>query len=293
MAVNGPRGTPPVKQLFEPTWLDGPMGHHYRRLRPGVEQMPWDSLDPSALPPPLVERARLSWTEAAYNEYCTAAAFAELMALLLAVNAPINLVALCGDFMADEMLHVELTSRLATTLGGGARYRVDLERLTPPFAPGLTTLQKCNEAVVRLCCVGESFSLPMLAGCLRSSTHPLVQAVLTRIVKDEALHGRLGFEYLEWVDDRLDAAERARLAEVAVATLDTLAPLWQRLRSEVRGELTSEGFAVADVRQLGWMLSHEYRAAAHAAVRADVVAPLAEFGIRIPEAAVARLAPTG
>ncbi len=267
------------------------MAHHYRRLRPGVEEMPWGSLDPAGLPPKLVERARLSWTEAAYNEYCTAAAFAELMALLLAVNAPINLVALCGDFMADEMLHVELTSRLATLLGGGATYRVDFERLTPPSDPTLSTLARCNEAVVRLCCVGESFSLPMLAGCLRSSTHPLVQAVLSRIVKDEALHGRLGFEYLEWVDPLLDDAERDRLAGVAVDTLETLAPLWQRLRSEVQDGFTSEGYAIADVRRLGWMLSHEYRAAAHAAVREDVVAPLAEFGIHIPDAAVERLAP--
>jgi len=280
-----------VKQLFEPTWLDGPMAHHYRRLRPGVDEMPWDSLDPATLPPALVERARLSWTEAAFNEYCTAAAFAELMALLLEVNAPINIVALCGDFMADEMLHVELTSRLATLLGGGARYHIDYQRLTQPLDRSQPPLARCNEAIVRLCCVGESFSLPMLAGCLRSSTHPLVRAVLTRIVKDEALHGRLGFEYLEWVDDRLDDAERERLASVAVDTLETLAPLWQRLRSEVDGEYTSEGFAIADVRQLGWMLSHEYRAAAHAAVRDDVVAPLAEFGIIIPDAAVERLAP--
>lgn len=280
-----------MPDLFEPTWLDGPMAHHYRRLRPGVEEMPWDSLDPTPLPPRLVERARLSWTEAAFNEYCTAAAFAELMKALLAVNAPINLVALCGDFMADEMLHVELTSRLAMALGGGARYQIDFERLAPRLDPDLTPLQRANTLIVQLCCVGESFSLPMLAGCLRSSTHPLVRAVLTRIVKDEALHGRLGFEYLEWVDAHLDDAERARLARAAVTTLDTLAPLWQRLGSKVQGGRTSEGFEVADIRQLGWMLSDDYRAAAHQAVRDEVAAPLAEFGVIIPPDELDRLAP--
>lgn len=278
-----------MPEVFDPTWLDGPMAHHYRRLRPGVEAMPWDTLDVSGMPARLVERARLSWTEAAFNEYCTAAAFADLLAALLAVNAPINLVALCGDFMADEMLHVELCSRLATEMGGGAAYQVDYTRLTRRDVVEGPPLARANELIVRLCCVGESFSLPMLAGCLRSSTHPLVRAVLTRIVKDEALHGRLGFEYLEWVEPMLDDAERARLAKAAVAELETLAPLWQRLRSEVQDGRTSEGFEVADVRQMGWMLSHEYREAAQAAVVEDVVEPLASFGIVIPEADVVRL----
>ena len=267
---------------FEPEWFGGHAEHYFRRIRPGIEEMPWGTLDPSNYPPELVKRAQLSWTEAAYNEYCTAVAFSELLQALLEVNAPVDLVAMCGDFMADEMLHVELTCRLAMELGGGADYRVDFEGLRTKLDPNLTALQRANEMIIRLCCVGEAFSLPMLAGCLKSAAHPLTQAVLEQIVRDEALHGKLGFMYLEWVEDRLDAAECDRLALAAVDTIRGLSPLWRRLRSQVHGDHTSEGYLIGDIRQLGWMLSHEYRAAACQAVRDEVCGPLAEFGIHLP-----------
>src|SRR5690606_13022518 len=132
--------------------------------------------------PELVDRARVSWTEAAYNEYCTAAAFSELLGALLAAKAPVDLVGMASDFVADEILHVELTSRVAMELGGGAPYEIDFEDLHRRPAAELTPLQRANELVVHVCCVGEAFSLPMLASAFGSATHPLTRAVLERIV---------------------------------------------------------------------------------------------------------------
>ena len=271
-----------MKRPFVPEWFGGQAEHCFRRLRPGVEDMPWGTLDGTGCPPNLVARAQLSWTEAAFNEYCTAVAFTDLLKALLEINAPVDLIGMCGDFMADEMLHVELTCRLAMELGGGADYRLDYENLSIPLTPGLTALQRANELVVRLCCVGEAFSLPMLAGCMKSATHPLVEAVLEQIVRDEAQHGRLGYLYLEWVDEQLDDAERQRLGRAALDTVAKLSPLWRRLRSQVSGDKTSEGFEISDIRMMGWMLSHEYRAAACQGIRQEVQAPLAEFGIHLP-----------
>ena len=116
-----------MKQPFALGWLGGSAERYFRRIRPGVEQLPWGSLEPGRYPPLLVDRARVSWTEAAYNEYCTAVAFADLVRALLECNAPIDLVGMAGDFLADEMSHVELTSRIAMELGGGAPYEVDFE----------------------------------------------------------------------------------------------------------------------------------------------------------------------
>ena len=116
---------------------------------------------------------------------------------------------------------------------------------------------------------------------MKSAAHPLTRAVLEQIVRDEAQHGRLGFLYLEWVEDHLDDAERLRLADVALDTIRTLAPLWQRLRIGADDVRTEEGYLISDVRQMGWMVAGEYQALARRAIREEVVEPLAAFGIEV------------
>ncbi len=194
--------------------------------------------------------ARASWTEAAYNEYGTAVAFSEMLGALLAAKPPIDLIGMASDFMADEVLHVELTSRIAMELGGGAPYEIDFDGLGIHPSLELSPLQRANQLVVHVCCVGEAFSLPMLASAYISALHPLTKQVLQRIVHDEAPHGRFGFLYLDWATEQLDVEERARLGHVAVDTISQFAPLWQRLTSRVHDGITTEGFQLEHVREL-------------------------------------------
>jgi hypothetical protein len=273
---------------FDLEWFGGIAEHHFRKVRPGVDALPWGTLDRDRYPLELIERARISWTEAAYNEYCTASAMGEMLVALLAAKAPIDLVGMASDFVADELLHVELTSRIAMELGGGAPYRIDFDDLTLAPSRELSPLQRANQLVVKVCCVGEAFSLPMLASAYQSAMHPLTKQVLERIVHDEAPHGRFGFLYLDWAADQLDAAERVRLADVAITTIGELAPLWQRLVSRVEDGVTTEGYRIEHVRELGWTESSLYRTRARAAIRDEVVAPLARYGIELPPE---RLAP--
>jgi hypothetical protein len=278
-----------VKEPFDLEWLGGVAEHHFRKARPFVDEMPWGTLDPSRYPAELVDKSRISWTEAAFNEYCTARAFADLLGAMLEAKAPIDLIGMASDFIADEILHVELTSRIAMELGGGAPYVIDFENLHRRPDPALTPLQRANELIVHLCCVAEAFSLPMLASAFGSATHPLTKKVLERIVIDEAPHGRLGFLYLEWLDDRLDAAEKTRLADVTVDTIASLAPLWQRLQSRVVDGVTTEGYRLEHIRELGWTESSLYKERARKAVNEDVLLPLAKFGIHPDEARIATL----
>lgn len=280
-----------MKQPFDLEWFGGAPERYFRKLRPGVEELPWGTLRPADYPPLLVERARISWTEAAFNEYCTAAAFSDLLGALLAVRAPIDLIGMASDFVTDELLHVELTARLAMELGGGAPYQVDFEALTRRLAPApgaASAQQRANELVMRVCCVGEAFSVPMLSGCMQSAAHPLTRGVLEMIVRDEAPHGRFGWLYLDWCAESpgFDDAERARLAGVALGELEIFQRYWKRLRSTVKDGRTSEGFLLSHVNQLGWMDSESYAAAARQAVREGIVTPLARHGIELPPAAV-------
>lgn len=278
-----------MREPFDLEWMGGVSEKYFRRIRPNVDELPWGTLDAKRYPIELVDRARVSWTEAAYNEYCTAVAFSELLGALLAAKAPIDLIGMASDFMADEVLHVELTSRIAMELGGGAPYEIDFDGLGVHPSPELSPLQRANQLVVHVCCVGEAFSLPMLASAYNSALHPLTKQVLQRIVHDEAPHGRFGFLYLDWASEQLDAEERARLGEVAVDTIAQFAPLWQRLTSRVHDGITTEGFQLEHVRELGWTESSLYATRARRAVEQEVVAPLAKYGIELPAERLAAL----
>jgi hypothetical protein len=266
-----------MKRAFELEWLGGAAERRFRKRRPGVDDLPWNALDPRDHPPHLVERARAAWTESTFNEYCTAATFAEVLSAMLAAGAPIDLVGMAGDFVADEMAHVELNARMAMTLGGAAPAIVDFDRLVARPSASLSPLARANELVVRTCCVGESLSVPLLTGTMRAANHPLTRAVLERIVRDEAPHARLGWLWLEWANDRIDDDERARLADVALDALRGFAPLWTR--SNDAPALDDD--TLAHVHALGWMEANAYADAARRAVREDIVAPLARFGIAI------------
>ncbi len=272
-----------MRRPFDLEWQGGPAEAHFRRRRPGIDDLPWGTLRPADYPPELVDRARVSWTEGAYNEYCSAAAFAALLGAMIEAAAPIDLIGMAGEFVADEMLHTELNARMAMQLGGGAPYLIDFARLAPRPARG-SSLRRAAELAVRISCVAEAFSVPMLVGTMRAAAHPLTHAVLERIARDESPHARLGWLFLDWAGPRLDDADRAHLAAVALAGLKDQSPYWKLAGSRSAGGMTSEGFLVRHVHELGWMEAQAYAAEARRAVREEILAPLAQHGI-VPDAA--------
>jgi hypothetical protein len=106
-------------------------------------------------------------------------------------------------------------------------------------------------AVLRTCCIGESLAVPLLAATRNVASHPLVAAVLARVVEDEGPHAQLGWSFFEWAE--LNDADRGVLGAVARAELTAVRHPWQGARSVARAGVTSEGFALADVHALGWL----------------------------------------
>jgi len=209
-----------VIRQFELDWMGGAAETRLRRRRPGIDDLPWGTLAALNLDDPT---ARMAWTDGAFSEYASAAAFSALTTALLEAGAPIDLVAMTADFAVDELVHVELNGRMAAELGGAAPYRVDLERVSPHRDDDLPAIERAAELAVTVSCIGEALSVPALAGSLRAATHPLTRAVLRRIVRDEKPHAGLGWMILDWAGARVD---RARLARVARARLEAYAPMW-------------------------------------------------------------------
>jgi len=255
---------------FELSVIGGPWGKRLARRRKWIEELPWGE----ALPRDAIA-ARMVWTQTAFSEYASAAAFAEIAAALLRAAAPIDLVAAAGDFVVDEILHTEVAARIATALGGAVEMAVEFDKLVRPPAAG-PSLLRAAELVVRTSCVGESLTVPMLKLSRGLAGSKLVEAALRKIVADESGHAQFGWWFIDWADSQLTDADRAHLSTVAGETLRAFAPLLGR-------ECSASG--------LGVVSCDHYDRAFASAVREQVARPLAERGIVIPSEVMSSIAP--
>jgi hypothetical protein len=266
-----------MKVPFELEWMGGAAEHRFRKARPGIDDLPWGTIDPGRYATAAVDRARASWTEVAINEYRAVASFSEVLRALVDVKAPLDLLGMTSDFLADECSHVELASRLAMELGGAAPREVDFDRFTArPRA--LTPMQRANELVLRVGCIAEAFSGGTATVSHASTSHPLPRAVYETILRDEAHHRRLGGLYFEWALSRIDEDELHRLGRVLLGALRGLAPFWK-----ARAARTEEppAWPEEDLKALGWLVPARFAPIAVDVVVRDILDPLETIGIAI------------
>ena len=170
--------------------------------------------------------------------------------------------------MVDELVHVEVSARIAGTLGGGVPLEVDLSKLVRPALaedPGL----RAAELIVRTSCVGEAMTVPLLRLSRELSDSVLISSALKRIMADEVSHALLGGWFLDWADSWLDDEARAHLGRVAGEALRAFAPL-------LGGGCRESG--------LGAVACDRYDPVFADAARNKVARPLAHYGIEVPEA---------
>jgi hypothetical protein len=273
-----------MTEPFVLEWLGGPAEHHYRKARPTAD-LDWQSLDASVYPPALVAEARNVWMGIVVSEYAAIACFAEVVAELTAARVPLDLIGMASDFLADEVHHVELASRVVMQLGGAPPRSVDTTRLAPRAASNVTPFERANELVLRVGCVSEVFAGGTAAPIMHETGHPLIRAVYERILRDEARHKRFGALYFEWAANFLNPAECERLAGAAVSALELYAPFWRAARTTG----APRRYGPWEARELGWLEGERYPALAERVVREDIVAPLAELGISVPPQKLAAL----
>jgi hypothetical protein len=266
-----------MKVPFELEWMGGAAAHHFRKARPGADDHPWGTVDVTKYAPEAVEEARASWTEVAINELRAVASFSEVLRALVDVKAPLDLLGMTSDFLADEVAHVELASRMAMELGGGAPRMVDFDRFTSK-PRGRTAWQRANDIVLRMSCVAEAFSGGTATASYEATSHPLPRGVYASILRDEAHHRRLGALYFEWALSRIDETELQRLGRVLLEGLRALSPFWKS--RSARSE-TPPPWPEADLRALGWLTRPKFASIAREVVVRDILDPLETIGIAI------------
>lgn len=275
-----------MTELFALEWMGGVAEHHYRKARPGVDDFRWDTLDPARYSPQLLAAAREVWTNLTLSEYAAIAAFAEVVSALTLARAPLDLIGMTSDFLADEVRHVELVSRMVMQLGGAAPRVFEPARLAPRVSPRLTPLQRANELALRVGCIAEAFASGTVLPVVRGQTHPLVHDVYVSVLRDEARHARFGSLYFEWAQGHLDDAERTRLGAVALSSLGDYAPLWRKLN--VSSHQLQDGLP-ALANELGWLEPPSYVRVATSVVLRDILPSLRRIGLHLPEAELAAL----
>jgi hypothetical protein len=263
-------------ELFEIELYGDNVERRYRRMRPEVEAMPWGTFDTSALPERSVTLARKHWTGAAFQEHRTALACAATLRALIECRAPLDLIAMASRFPLDELVHVELCSRMAMELGGGTEIQHDPDQLIVDADTKLAPLVRAADMIARFFCVGEALSIPLLRATWHAARHPLPRAVLGRIVKDEAAHGVFGFLFLDWALESMTDSDRRHVAAAADRGILAVRSQW-RLLEKRRGVEYDEGMGDA----LGWMHSDAYLAVAARALETQVRKPLLDRGIPI------------
>jgi hypothetical protein len=270
---------------FELEWLGGATERLLRKRRPTPRDVPWGSYDLRRYPPELLARAQVAWTQGALSEYSTAVALARLSQALLEAKAPIDLVANVADFIVDEMVHVELNARMAMELGGAAPVVADLDHLGAESAAE-DPRERAAELALRIACVGEAFSLPMLAAMARASRHALPRAILTRIAREEAPHAKAGGIVVAWALEGLDAEAHRRLAAAALDEIGLMTTYWAGLSPADPGTgRTRTGHEVDLVLELGWLEAGRYRDLARRAAVLRVIDPIAALGVPLDRAA--------
>ena len=267
-----------MKALFEIEWQGDAAEKHFRKIRPFVTELPWGTIDKSRHAPEALEQARIVWSSIALSEYHAAGAFADVLGAAIAARAPLDVIGMAGDFVADELMHTELASRVAMELGGGAPVEVDFDKMgMAPSAPNLDAFARANDLVVRAACVTETISGAIAVETRAIVEQPLIRAVVEQIARDEARHMRFGWLYMDWAVLDMDDDERARLGRVVAQELAKLSPSWQRPAGSTHG------------REFGWLEGDAFRARMRTTILDDVVAPLEKLGIPVDREAVGRL----
>lgn len=263
-----------MTEVFELELLGGDVLPAWRKMRPEVERMPWGTLDPLKYPPDLVLAARRSWTGAAFQEHRTGAACAAAVRALIEARAPLDLIGLASRFPIDEMVHVELCARVAAELGGAVELHYDPDTMVATLGQGSPPLLRAAHLVVATFCVGEAVSIPLLAGTAKAATHPLPKAVLRRIVRDEADHGRFGWYFLDWALPFFDDADRAALVDTATRAVRGLVATWDDVAAR---RADDERYAT----DLGWLGTDAYLALARRSLERQCLDPLRRRGLDV------------
>jgi hypothetical protein len=173
---------------------------------------------------PVCDAARRFWSERAWSEFAAVPATAQMTLAAVRDSGPLEEIDALSMIATDEVRHTELAKALAEGFGG---YISEIPEEHPQDPVNVAQPYDAQLAfwIVGGGCISETVSLELLRACANHTRHPVVMEVLSRILKDEAMHARVAWLIAErlfpslsehrrndvgaWADVMLERAHRA------------------------------------------------------------------------------------
>ncbi len=217
------------------------------------------------MPPSLIHRV---WASQVAAEYTSAGITAGLLHQLILIGAPDPLVRVAHRVVTDELDHALLCHETLLAYGG-ADQPVEVVPLLPTATELGQLLPEVVATVVRTFCFGETIAVPLFAAMRKDASGPALKA-LDRIVLDEAVHSKLGWDALDWLldgfGDPIGTLVAAHLAEIIEGF------------EAIYGRRTIEALDAGD-RAAGLLPASQYRQVLRATVQRTILPRLASRGI--------------
>lgn len=220
------------------------------------------------------DRVRREWRNRVIAEYTSAAVTARVLHLSIVCGLERPLLDTASRIVRDELDHAALCDEARVAFGDtDAPLELDIGRLQPPPHPD-GPLADLLHHVVRSFCLGETFAVPLFAAMREHTTHPDALSVLTRVLRDEAVHRAFGWDAL----DALLAMDPAGVASRVEAWLPSFVEGYRRAYRDVPATepLTEDELACG-------LLSLDDYARIHDETLARVIGPrLVDRGLAAP-----------
>lgn len=139
--------------------------------------------------------ARALWEARLRDEQRAVVAMSQLVADLARAGAPVDVLGAGAALVHDEARHVEICAAVAEALDPSSPLDA-----RPPYMPphGTSDLRRrVVLSVVSLLCVGETLSAAMLAEARDACVDPAIDAALIELLRDESIHARFGWWWLD------------------------------------------------------------------------------------------------
>lgn len=158
------------------------------------------------------------FARAAHLEAAAVVAFEELAQDLWLLGAPRELVARSHRAAREEVVHAGLTGALARRFGAPVPEVQRRETAGPEARDRMAlALENVVEGAVR-----ETYAAAVELHRARVVRDPEVAAALAVVARDEASHAQLSWDIALWLDEALDADQRAVVAAAAARAVDAL-----------------------------------------------------------------------
>lgn len=156
----------------------------------------FDTFDPMAYAPALLDRARRVWRQRLHSEFRSLQVVTRFLTELTAAGEAVEVYAGAVDLITDEARHVGLCRDLCRAIGASDALPDSPALADAPLFLEAPMVQRALGTAISMLVVNETLSVAYLTDLAKRCTDPVIGAVLRATVEDEEGHDAFGLEYV-------------------------------------------------------------------------------------------------